>query len=88
MHGEVADQTVDIFDRESVFIHKILQPLVNKLPQLKIVMEHITTRDAVEFVKSCPEGISSYLNMTCFLYYIVHKLIANQEHLLNFSPEL
>ena len=58
MHGEVADKAVDIFDRESTFIHKILQPLVNRLPKLKIVMEHITTHDAVDFVQSCPEGKS------------------------------
>eukprot|EP00250_Pteridium_aquilinum_P019632 c24503_g1_i1 orf=344-1378(+) len=55
VHGEVTDKSVDIFDRESTFINKVLQPLVNKLPQLKIVMEHITTREAVDFVKSCPE---------------------------------
>lgn len=56
VHGEVSDKIVDVFDRESSFIAKILQPLVNKLPQLKIVMEHITTREAVQFVKSCQEG--------------------------------
>ena len=48
---------VDIFDREKVFIEKVLKPLVQRLPQLKIVMEHITTMDAVNFVESCKEGI-------------------------------
>ncbi|MCO5573912.1 hypothetical protein L7F22_027688 [Adiantum nelumboides] len=57
VHGEVADKTVDVFDRESVFIDKVLQPLVRKLPQLKLVMEHITTCEAVQFVTSCQEGM-------------------------------
>ena len=56
VHGEVTDPHVDTFDREKVFIEKILAPLVQKLPQLKIVMEHITTMDAVNFVESCKEG--------------------------------
>ncbi|KAH7298816.1 hypothetical protein KP509_25G060000 [Ceratopteris richardii] len=56
VHGEVTDKNVDIFDRESAFINMVLQPLVNRLPQLKIVMEHITTREAVQFVTSCGEG--------------------------------
>ncbi|KAI5055560.1 hypothetical protein GOP47_0029081 [Adiantum capillus-veneris] len=57
VHGEVTDKRVDVFDRESVFIDKVLRPLVSRLPQLKIVMEHITTREAVQFVTSCPEGM-------------------------------
>lgn len=56
VHGEVADPNVDIFDREKVFIERILQPLVQKLPHLKVVMEHITTMDAVEFIMSGREG--------------------------------
>ncbi|KAK3161924.1 hypothetical protein QOZ80_1BG0083150 [Eleusine coracana subsp. coracana] len=56
VHGEVTDPHVDTFDREKVFIDTILAPLVQKLPQLKIVMEHITTMDAVNFVESCQEG--------------------------------
>mgnify|MGYP000935902431 FL=1 len=50
MHGEVTDPTVDIFDREKVFIDRILAPLRRDMPDLKIVMEHITTKDAVDFV--------------------------------------
>ncbi|GLJ44651.1 hypothetical protein SUGI_0938530 [Cryptomeria japonica] len=57
VHGEVTDPNVDVFDREKVFIENILKPLVNKLPHLKIVMEHITTIDAVNFVKSSVEGL-------------------------------
>ncbi|XP_010260220.1 PREDICTED: dihydroorotase, mitochondrial-like isoform X2 [Nelumbo nucifera] len=56
VHGEVTDPEVDVFDREKVFINTILRPLVEKLPQLKVVMEHITTLDAVRFVESCTEG--------------------------------
>ncbi|QHO31962.1 Dihydroorotase [Arachis hypogaea] len=56
VHGEVTNPNVDIFDREKVYIETILEPLVQKLPQLKIVMEHITTMDAVKFVMSCKEG--------------------------------
>jgi len=52
MHGEVTDKHVDIFDREKVFIEQQLIPLKQQFPQLKTVMEHITTSDAVEFVLS------------------------------------
>ncbi|GFE73722.1 dihydroorotase [Novosphingobium sp. TCA1] len=50
IHGEVTDRDVDIFDREAVFIERILNPLVRDFPALKIVLEHITTADAAEFV--------------------------------------
>eukprot|EP00252_Welwitschia_mirabilis_P009193 TRINITY_DN21543_c0_g1_i1.p1 TRINITY_DN21543_c0_g1~~TRINITY_DN21543_c0_g1_i1.p1 ORF type:complete len:392 (-),score=57.78 TRINITY_DN21543_c0_g1_i1:366-1541(-) len=57
VHGEVSDPSVDVFDREKVFIDTVLKPLVEKFPKLKIVMEHITTADAVKFVESCNEGM-------------------------------
>ena len=50
LHGEVTDKEVDIFDREQVFIEQQLIPLKQRFPRLKVVMEHITTSDAVEFV--------------------------------------
>ncbi|KAJ4729791.1 putative Dihydroorotase, mitochondrial [Melia azedarach] len=56
VHGEVTDPNVDVFDREKVFIDTVLQPLIQRLPQLKVVMEHITTMDAAKFVESCKEG--------------------------------
>ncbi|XP_062105992.1 dihydroorotase, mitochondrial-like isoform X1 [Humulus lupulus] len=56
VHGEVTNPDVDVFDREKVFIETILQPLIQRLPLLKVVMEHITTADAVRFVESCKEG--------------------------------
>lgn len=51
VHGEVTDPQVDIFDREAVFIDTTLAPLVRELPELKVVFEHITTADAVQFVE-------------------------------------
>lgn len=56
VHGEVTDPDVDIFDREKIFIEQVLKPLTQKLPRLKVVMEHITTADAVKFIESCNEG--------------------------------
>ncbi|CAN6700496.1 unnamed protein product [Malus baccata var. baccata] len=56
VHGEVTDPDVDVFDRERVFIDTVLRPLIQRLPKLKVVMEHITTMDAAKFVESCEEG--------------------------------
>jgi dihydroorotase len=50
VHGEVTDQSVDIFDREAVFIDTVLKPLLREFPKLKLVLEHITTRDGIAFV--------------------------------------
>ena len=59
IHGEVTDSEIDIFDREAVFIERILEPLARKFPALKIVFEHITTADAVEFVKASGPNIAA-----------------------------
>ena len=59
IHGEVTDHNVDIFDREAVFIERTLAPLVTRMPELKIVFEHITTSEAVEFVKSAPANVGA-----------------------------
>ncbi|MBL0115597.1 MAG: dihydroorotase [Sphingomonadales bacterium] len=59
VHGEVTDPTTDIFDREAIFIERILGPLSRQLPALKIVFEHITTADAAEFVASAPANIAA-----------------------------
>ncbi|XP_051116643.1 dihydroorotase, mitochondrial-like isoform X2 [Andrographis paniculata] len=56
VHGEVTSPEVDVFDREKGFIETILSPLIQRFPRLKVVMEHITTADAVKFVESCDEG--------------------------------
>ena len=52
VHGEVVDSEVDIFDREAVFIERVLEPLRRTHPELRIVLEHITTQDAVDYVKA------------------------------------
>ncbi len=59
VHGEVTDTDIDIFDREAVFIERHLQPLVTRFPQLKIVMEHITTRQAAEFVRDAGANVAA-----------------------------
>lgn len=59
VHGEVTDPEIDVFDREKVFIDRVLMPLMNRFPQLKIVFEHITTADAVDFVLSTPANIGA-----------------------------
>lgn len=59
IHGEVTDHDVDIFDREAVFIERTLKGLVRDLPELKIVFEHITTSEAVDFVKAAPANVAA-----------------------------
>lgn len=59
IHGEVTDPATDIFDREAIFIERTLAPLVQKLPGLKIVFEHITTADAADFVGSAPACVAA-----------------------------
>ncbi len=59
VHGEVTDPDVDIFDREAVFIERILRPLRDRFPALKIVLEHITTAQAVDFVREAGEGVAA-----------------------------
>jgi dihydroorotase len=53
VHGEVTDSDVDVFDRERVFIERVLKPIVAKYPRLRVVMEHITSKEAVDFILSC-----------------------------------
>ena len=59
IHGEVTDHDVDIFDREAVFIERTLKGLVRDLPGLKIVFEHITTSEAVDFVMAAPANVAA-----------------------------
>ncbi len=68
LHGEVTDSTVDIFDREAVFIERVLQPLLKDLPTLRVVFEHITTKDAAQFVASAPDNIAATLTAHHLLY--------------------
>jgi len=59
VHGEVTDASIDIFDREAVFIDRVMAPVVQRFPRLKVVFEHVTTREAVEFVKSARPGVAA-----------------------------
>jgi dihydroorotase len=59
IHGEVTDHDVDIFDRERVFIERTLEPLVRDFPELRIVFEHITTKEAVEFVAASGPNVAA-----------------------------
>lgn len=68
LHGEVTDPAVDIFDREAVFIERHLIPLRKKFPALKIVLEHLTTRQGVEFVQSAPPHVAATLTVHHLLY--------------------
>jgi dihydroorotase len=59
VHGEVTDPAVDVFDREAVFIQRVLEPVTRQFPALKIVFEHITTAEAVQFVESSGANIGA-----------------------------
>ena len=68
VHGEATDPDVDVFDREAVFIERVMIPLLRDLPQLRVVFEHITTRDAVQFVTSAPGHIAATITVHHLLY--------------------
>jgi dihydroorotase len=74
IHGEVTDDEIDIFDREKVFIDTLLAPLCEQLPELKVVLEHITTRDSVEFVQQARPNVAATIT--------AHHLLYNRNHLL------
>jgi dihydroorotase len=74
VHGEVTDPAVDIFDREAVFIERVLDPIRRRITGLKVVMEHVTTRDGVDYVRSADSGLASTLT--------THHLIINRNHIL------
>jgi dihydroorotase len=68
VHGEVTDPAVDVFDREAVFIERVLQPLLKDFPVLRVVFEHITTKDAAQFVISAPDNIAATITAHHLLY--------------------
>lgn len=68
IHGEVTDGDIDVFDREAVFIDRILQPLRRDLPGLKVVFEHITTREAAHYVRDAEGSIAATLTAHHLLY--------------------
>ena len=74
VHGEVSDPDIDIFDREAVFIDQILIPLKKSFPELKVVLEHITTKNAVDFVLDCDESVAATIT--------AHHLMYNRNQML------
>ncbi len=74
VHGEVTTPEVDIFDREAVFIDTVLDPLRRRLPELKVVSEHITTKDGADYVASAGNNLAATIT--------THHLIINRNHML------
>lgn len=70
VHAEVTDGNVDVFDREKVFIERHMRPLMQQFPELKVVFEHITTQDAVQFVQSQPANVAATIT--------AHHLLMNR----------
>jgi dihydroorotase len=68
VHGEVTDPEIDIFDREAVFIDRVMQPLRRDMPELKVVFEHITTKDAAEYVASAEGPTAATITAHHLLY--------------------
>ncbi len=68
VHGEVTDPDIDIFDREAVFIERHLAPLCKDFPELKVVLEHITTEQGVQFVHSAPDTVAATITAHHLLY--------------------
>ena len=74
IHGEVTDHEIDIFDREKAFIDRHLIPIVERFPRLKIVLEHITTKDAVDFITGAADNIAATIT--------AHHLLLNRNDML------
>ena len=74
VHGEVTDAEVDVFDREKVFIERVLAPLAEDIGALRIVLEHVTTRDAVQFVSGASDRIAATITP--------HHLMLNRNAML------
>ncbi len=74
VHGEVTTPEVDIFDREAVFIETVLDPLRRRLPDLKITMEHVTTEDGVDYIRSAAKNLAGSIT--------THHLIINRNAIL------
>ena len=68
VHGEVTDNEIDLFDREAVFIERVMRPLRRDFPELKIVFEHITTRDAAQYVAEAEGPIAATITAHHLLY--------------------
>ncbi|MEX2489509.1 MAG: dihydroorotase [Pseudomonadales bacterium] len=75
IHGEVTDETVDIFDREAVFIDRYLIPICERFPELNVIFEHITTQEAVAFVEGAGNNVGATIT--------AHHLLYNRNDLLS-----
>jgi dihydroorotase len=71
IHGEVTDPEIDIFDREAVFIDRVLAPLRRRLPELRIVLEHVTTAEAVAYVESAWSNLAPNLAATITAHHLI-----------------
>ena len=74
VHGEVTDPEIDIFDREAVFIDRVLDPIRRATPGLRVVMEHITTSGAADYVRAAPADLAATIT--------THHLVINRNHIL------
>ena len=74
VHGEVTDPAIDIFDREAVFIDRVLDPIRRAVPGLRVVMEHVTTREAVDYVRAAGRDLGATIT--------THHLVINRNHIL------
>ncbi len=74
LHGEVTDSSIDIFDREKEFLDRTFSQVVKNFPSLKMVLEHITTADAAEFVAAAPANVAATIT--------AHHLLYNRNHML------
>ncbi len=74
VHGEVTDPAIDIFDREAVFIDRVLDPIRRATPGLRVVMEHITTSQGVDYVRSYDQDLAATIT--------THHLVINRNHIL------
>jgi dihydroorotase len=75
IHGEVTTPTVDIFDREYMFIRHVLDPMLESLPSLKVVLEHITTREAVDYIMAGEDRVVATIT--------AHHLLFNRNHIFS-----
>ncbi len=73
VHGEVTDRSIDVFDREAVFLERVLAPIVRRVPGLKVVVEHATTEEAVRFVEEGPDTVAATIT--------AHHLLLNRNAL-------
>lgn len=74
VHGEVSDPEVDIFDREAVFIERVLAPLRARLPELRVTLEHVTTADGIDYIRGAEANLAGTLT--------IQHLILNRNHML------